>query len=68
MRSKTEPIIVDEATLTMTASLGLAASRPPVALSTEEILRRADQAMYEAKKAGRCRVHRFVDRPEASVD
>ena len=65
---KDKPIIVDDAAFKMTASLGLAVSRSPVALGTEEILRRADQAMYEAKRAGRCRVHRFEDRPEASVD
>ena len=49
---KDEPIIVDEAALTITASLGLAASRPPVALSTEEILRRARSSHVRGREGG----------------
>ncbi|MEN9888456.1 MAG: hypothetical protein RL559_493 [Pseudomonadota bacterium] len=42
-------------TLTITASIGVA-SRSPGAQSMHAIQQRADQAMYEAKKAGRNRV------------
>ena len=48
------PIAVSEtATVTLTASFGIAESTP--ALTTDELLRRADDALYAAKRAGKNR-------------
>lgn len=44
--------------LTPTASFGLAASTPGAGLSA--LLRQADQALYDAKRAGRDRVRAFA--------
>lgn len=49
------------ATLRPTASIGLAAGTPGITLSA--LLRDADQALYEAKRAGRDRVRTFHPAP-----
>jgi diguanylate cyclase (GGDEF)-like protein/PAS domain S-box-containing protein len=45
--------------LTVTASVGVAVADPPAATSTDELLRRADSAMYVAKHGGKDRVELF---------
>jgi diguanylate cyclase (GGDEF)-like protein len=42
--------------VTITASMGVASARGPEPLSLDELLRRADAALYAAKRAGRDRV------------
>lgn len=49
-----EPISVGEELLQVTASIGIAEARPGIA--RDEILSRADQAMYRAKRDGLCLV------------
>jgi diguanylate cyclase (GGDEF)-like protein len=49
------PLPVQDATVPMTVSVGLAAARPGDA-QWEDVLRRADEAMYHAKRHGRNRV------------
>lgn len=48
-------ISVDQLTLHITVSLGVAVNRPPVTVF-EELLQRADETMYEAKIAGKNQV------------
>lgn len=48
-------IVVDKVQLTITVSLGVAVNQPPVA-NFEELLRRADEALYRAKTAGKNQV------------
>jgi len=50
-RAVAEPIDVDGAALTLTASVGVATAQD-MSLGLEELLRRADIAMYRAKAAG----------------
>jgi len=50
-RSDVAPIV--------TLSVGVACSDPATPLSPEDLLRRADAALYEAKRAGRNRVMRY---------
>lgn len=50
-----KPILVDEVQLQITVSLGVAVNQPPVA-HFEELLKRADDAMYGAKSAGKNQV------------
>lgn len=47
------PLLAGNARVTVTASFGVAEVRPKE--STSDLLRRADAAMYEAKRAGRAR-------------
>ena len=59
-----EPIVVGSAVIPLTASVG-GACLPDHAQGAEELLRVADQALYEAKNAGRNRVHLgFADSPQ----
>lgn len=46
------PIIIDDVTITVTASVGVAVY-PQHALDTETLLKHADIALYQAKQAGR---------------
>ncbi len=48
-----EPITVEGHRATVTASVGIALSRPGD--GTDDILREADAAMYTAKTSGKCR-------------
>ena len=45
-----EPMLINGVTMSLDASIGAAVETPD--LTSEELLRRADQAMYEAKEAG----------------
>ncbi|SIP99907.1 diguanylate cyclase (GGDEF) domain-containing protein [Pseudacidovorax sp. RU35E] len=47
--------IPDHGTMAVTASFGVALTRQNAKLHTHELLRRADQALYRAKRAGRNR-------------
>ncbi|WP_295371530.1 diguanylate cyclase [uncultured Pseudacidovorax sp.] len=47
--------IPDHGTMAVTASFGVALTRQNARLHTHELLRRADQALYRAKRAGRNR-------------
>ncbi len=53
------PIHVDNFTLTITASLGVTFYPQAQNIDTDLLLRQADQAMYQAKLAGRNRYHVF---------
>lgn len=50
------PVVVDEQTISMTASCGLACSEPEQPESSDELIRRADDFLYRAKNEGRDRV------------
>ncbi len=50
-----KPIAIDDSELTITVSLGVAVNQPPPA-HFEELLKRADDAMYRAKTAGKNQV------------
>jgi len=61
------PIRHGEVQLTMTSSLGLAVAAPGQFLSIDELVRRADEAMYRAKKLGGNRVATWDSPVEAEV-
>jgi diguanylate cyclase (GGDEF)-like protein len=50
------PVIVEDRSLTIGASIGLASTSEPLK-DEGELLRRADIAMYEAKRLGKMRLH-----------
>jgi two-component system cell cycle response regulator len=52
-----KPIVALGHKVTMTVSLGVAIANPSTDSTPEILLQRADQALYEAKRKGRNRVH-----------
>ncbi len=68
LRSVQEPITVDDQLLAIGASGGLALAHPNDALSSEELLKRADIALYEAKSAGRNRLAVFSEEMAAAAE
>ena len=57
MNSIVDPITVEGRALEIGVSIGLA-SYPADAGSADELMQKADLALYEAKKTGRSRWHR----------
>src|ERR1039457_6768275 len=51
-----EPLLLTETTVTLTASFGATVALPGVDNSTETLIRRSDEALYRAKRLGRNRV------------
>ena len=56
MESLAEPVIFEGQSLTVTSSVGVAYYPDEQAQTTEDLLRRSDQAMYRAKAQGKNRV------------
>ena len=54
-----EPLKVDDRQLQVSASLGVTFYPQPDAIDAEQLQRQADQAMYQAKLAGKNRYHMF---------
>lgn len=54
----TKPFKINDETIYLSASIGITLF-PDNALTTDELLKNADQAMYAAKRAGRNRYHYF---------
>jgi diguanylate cyclase (GGDEF)-like protein len=57
----TLPIYIDDRAITVGASIGLARCGPSETISSSELLRRSDVAMYASKRAGRMRCTWFSD-------
>ncbi len=54
-----EAVVIDDLTLALSASIGVAIASPHQDMDADLLLRQADQAMYQAKLAGRNRFHCF---------
>jgi two-component system cell cycle response regulator len=54
------PLFGDEQPETVTVSVGVSEVVPGLTSSSEDLVKQADRALYEAKEAGRNRVHRAV--------
>ena len=54
---ESSPIVLDSALVTLTVSIGISAWQVDGTDTIEQLLSRADMALYQAKKAGRNQVH-----------
>ncbi len=66
-RALAEPIAINESTVFVTASMGVAVSPRSRTLTAEELMRRADIATHRAKADGRNRVAVFDDSMQAQI-
>ena len=57
-----EPLLLTETTVTLTASFGATTAQPGVENDAERLIRAADEALYRAKRLGRNRVEVLFDR------
>jgi diguanylate cyclase (GGDEF)-like protein len=63
-----EPIVTQAGPLPVTVSIGVAGDRDgTLHLNLEMLLKRADEALYDAKRAGRDRVAYYAE-PEPGAD
>lgn len=62
-----DPVLTPFGSIAITLSIGVTVRNPNSDLTVEELLRQADQALYQAKTTGRNRVQPFVPAAEASA-
>jgi diguanylate cyclase (GGDEF)-like protein len=62
-----QPIVVDDLSLNVTASMGVSFYPQATLVDAEQLLRQADQAMYQAKLAGKNRYHIFDSKQDSML-
>lgn len=61
------PVVIGTTESGITASIGVTTSQPGQNATAEALIRRADEALYQAKRRGRNRVESLVFEPESVV-
>lgn len=67
LQAASQPILVDDLTLQVTASLGVASYPQADEVDADQLIRQADQAMYQAKLAGKNRYYFFDAEQDRSL-
>jgi len=67
LEAASKPVTVDETLLNVTASLGISFYPQGDEVDADQLLRQADQAMYQAKQTGKNRFHLFDPEHDRSV-
>lgn len=62
-----KPVYIDQERLQVSASLGVSSYPQPEELDPDQLIRQADQAMYQAKLAGKARYHLFDTEQDRSL-
>jgi diguanylate cyclase (GGDEF)-like protein len=60
-----EPLLLTETSVTLTASFGATTALPGSEITSESLIRTADEALYRAKRLGRNRVELLLDRAQS---
>lgn len=67
LESASEPILIGSTKLRVSASLGITFYPQDLEVDADQLLRQADQAMYQAKLSGKNRFHIFDARQDSSI-
>lgn len=67
LESASELIVIDGTELRVSASLGISFYPQDTEIEADQLLRQADQAMYQAKLSGKNRYHIFDARQDSSI-
>lgn len=67
LQTTTQPIEVDQLTLKVSSSLGVTFYPQRNGIEADQLIRQADQAMYQAKLAGKNRIHFFDPHREETI-
>lgn len=67
LNAASEPVSVGKLTLQVSASLGVTFYPQQHVLDADQLLRQADQAMYQAKLSGKNRYHQFDAEKDSSI-
>ena len=67
LETAAQPVAIDDAVLQVSATLGVTFYPQSEAIDADQLLRQADQAMYQAKLAGKNRYHIFDAEQDRSV-
>ncbi|MCP4595095.1 GGDEF and EAL domain-containing protein [Neptuniibacter sp.] len=67
LSAATSPITINDVEICITASIGVSIYPQMEVIEADQLLRQADQAMYQAKLRGKNRVHFFDEKEEKAV-
>jgi diguanylate cyclase (GGDEF)-like protein/hemerythrin-like metal-binding protein/PAS domain S-box-containing protein len=63
-----EPVMIDGLSIRVSASIGLSISVPDGSIDGDQLIRQADQAMYQAKQSGKNRYHVFDLEKDSAIN
>ncbi len=68
LQAASEPVTIDGLSIRVSASIGLSISNPDGSIDGDQLIRQADQAMYQAKQDGKNRYHVFDLKKDSAIN